>query len=405
MLHWLKAAIVATAMIANVAQADAVADWAELQTAVAKAEQNPNPPFDADRYHSYSRVMLAMFEAANSVDRRFVSYLGLPAAAPGASDVAAVHAAARTALAAIYPDQKAQIDKAYAMAIAGVAAGPARDAGVAAGEAAARAAVKAGGRDLARQVGVYRPHGAAGQWVPSTIPFAPEDVTMRPWFMTSADAMRIAPPPSLTGKAWADAFNEVKARGAKASTVRTAAETELVKFWMDYDIDPVMRQVGGQPGRSLVRNARFYAAMAMAMDDQGIAMAEGKMHHMFWRPMNAIRNGEIDGNDATAPDPAWEPLIRTPGQPEYPCGHCSLAGVVSVIVAAEGPPPADGYHFTSGALPGFGVSMPTVAAYEQSVMDSRINGGVHFRTTNDASLPIGHEIGKLALARLAPLPM
>lgn len=215
--------------------------------------------------------------------------------------------------------------------------------------------------------------------------------------------MRIAPPPALTSAAWASAFNEVKSIGAKNSTTRTPAQTERVKFWVDYDFDALQRQVAAQPGRSLVRNARFYAVMAMALDDQGIAMADGKMHHMFWRPINALRNAEADGNPDTAPDVTWEPLIRTPNQPEYPCGHCSLAGVVGAIVAAEGLPPAGGYHFTSSALPGFGLTMPTMAAYEQSVMDSRIHAGVHYRTTNEVSLPIGHSIARLAMARLAPI--
>jgi hypothetical protein len=47
-----------------------------------------------------------------------------------------------------------------------------------------------------------------------------------------------------------------------------------------------------------------------------------KYLHLFWRPETAIRNADSDGNDATAPDTAWEGLRSPfPVHPEYPSGH------------------------------------------------------------------------------------
>jgi hypothetical protein len=38
----------------------------------------------------------------------------------------------------------------------------------------------------------------------------------------------------------------------------------------------------------------------------------------FWEMTGpAIYSGDLDGNDATAADPAWQPLIETPMHPEY----------------------------------------------------------------------------------------
>jgi hypothetical protein len=55
----------------------------------------------------------------------------------------------------------------------------------------------------------------------------------------------------------------------------------------------------------------------------------------FWRPVTAIRNGDIDDNAATERDAAWQPIDATPMHPEYPCAHCissgSLAGVVEAV--------------------------------------------------------------------------
>ena len=53
------------------------------------------------------------------------------------------------------------------------------------------------------------------------------------------------------------------------------------------------------PGRDVMRNARLFAAVTQAIDDALIAVFDAKYHYGFWRPITAIRNGDIDGNDAT----------------------------------------------------------------------------------------------------------
>lgn len=206
----------------------------------------------------------------------------------------------------------------------------------------------------------------------------------------------------MTSKAFADSFNETKSVGAKNSTVRTAEQTLNAKFFVDYQLDPMMRQVASMPGRSIVQNARFYALMAMAGDDDYIVMADGKMAHMFWRPLNAIRTGDTDGNDATEMDADWEPLVRTPSQPEYPCGHCGFSALNATIVAAEGPPPPGGYRFVSDSLDGLSRSFPTMAAYAKAASNSRIEAGVHWRFTANATNEKAEAFAKMAMAKFAP---
>jgi hypothetical protein len=53
----------------------------------------------------------------------------------------------------------------------------------------------------------------------------------------------------------------------------------------------------------------------------------------FWRPVSAIRNGDADGNDATAPDPTWSPLIVTPPFPDYNSGHSTFSGAAATVLA------------------------------------------------------------------------
>ncbi len=385
------------------ASADIVADWSELLTVVDKASSPPEYMFNPETNQSSAKTTLAMFEAANAIDRRYRSYLGLAPAAAGASIDAAVATAAHDVLIALYPSEKQTIEDAYVLALAGVPEGPARGGGLATGKAAAVAALAAGGIDPALPPSLYRPTALPGKWAPSGLPYDTRSLQVKPWILTSASQLRIAPPPALTSAAYAAGFNETRVRGSKTSTVRSSADMLKAKFWAFYELDPPLRQMADRPGRTVVQNARMYALVALAGDDVGLMMADGKLHYGFWRPLNAIRQADIDGNDATVADPAWEALVRTPGQPEYPCGHCSVAAVFSTILAAEGKPPAGGLHFTTEKMPGVSLTVPDWPAYAKAVDQSRIDAGVHFRFTAEASDPAGAELGRMAMARLAPL--
>ena len=396
--------IAAFATLAAVpAQAEIVADWSDLLTHVGEATSTPDDPFDPASVHSYTQVMLAMFEAANAVTPRYRSYVGLAPAPAGASIDAAVATAAHAVLLKYFPSEAKTIHQAMVMSLRDVPAGQARKDGEVVGRAAAAAAMKAGGIDPALPKIGYMPRARPGQWAPSSFPYDPRMAQARPWFMASASDLRIGPPPALDNAAYATAFNEVKLRGEKASKARTEAETAGAIFWAFYKVDPVMRQIAEQPGRSTVANARMYALVAMASDDLGLVMMDGKMHHGFWRPMNAIRQAAEDGNPATVPDAAWEPLLNTPRQPEYPCGHCSVAATFATILAAEGPVPAGGLRFTSERMKGVTANLPNWDRFMQTVSEARILGGVHFRTTWDASMPAAKKLGTLAMERLAPL--
>ena len=54
-------------------------------------------------------------------------------------------------------------------------------------------------------------------------------------------------------------------------------------------------------------------------------------------------------------------------------------------------------------MPGISITVPDWAAYAKAVDQSRIDAGVHFRFTAEASDPAGQQLGRMALARLAPL--
>lgn len=395
-------AALAAAAFSGPAKADVVSDWTELQTTVSEAESDPMAPFDPAKISAYGRLTLAMFEAANAADPTYRSYLGIKRAPKGTSVDAAVATAAHTVLTALYAGQKKSLDDALTLALGNIAEGKGKADGIALGKQAAKAALERGGWDDKAKLSHYRPTGPAGRWAPSNVPFPPEMSAGKPWFLTSLNQFRIAEPVALTSPEWAASFNEVKKMGARKSKARTPAETLKAKFWAFYELDPVLRQIASQPGRSVVRNARMYALWGMAADDMDFVMAEGKMHHMFWRPINAIRTADTDGNDATELEAGWVPLLNTPNQPEYPCGHCMFANLTATVLAAEEPPPPGGYAFTTERMPGIRITVPDMATYAREVSYSRILAGVHFRMTNDISDDLGRRLAQHAMARFAP---
>ena len=80
------------------------------------------------------------------------------------------------------------------------------------------------------------------------------------------------------------------------------------------------------------------------------------------------------------------------------------AETFSTILAAEGKPPPGGLHFTTERMPGVFMTVPDWPAYAKAVDQSRIDAGVHFRFTAEASDPMGIRLGQMAMERLKPLP-
>ena len=90
----------------------------------------------------------------------------------------------------------------------------------------------------------------------------------------------------------------------------------------------------------------------MAAANSFIVDWDAKFHYNFWRPVTAIRNGDLDGNDATERDPGWSPLNATPMHPEYP-SQAAILGSVSagVFEAVFGSGPAPRLVVTDNADP------------------------------------------------------
>jgi hypothetical protein len=373
------------------AAADAVTQWNERVCDIVAASGLPTEP--ASRLMAI--VQTAVLHAVEPAPAQ--------AAQAGAALEAAVAAAHRTVLHRLLPAQRAAVDAAYDAALAQLPAGSITAAAIAHGERAASQVLDLRANDGADAVEAHRPFTAPGRYVPAIVPAVPHWPQRTPWLMTRADQFRPAGPPSLDSDRWARDFQETKAYGAKASTLRSPAQSDVARFWQTTApliYHGLVRSVALQPGRELVRNARLFAAVAQGIDDGMIAGFDAKYHHGFWRPLTAVRNADIDGNDATQRDPAWLPLLPTPPHPEYPCAHCIQSAVVATVIRAD---------VGDAAMPPLSTHSPTAQgarrewstpqAVVEEVATARIHGGMHYRFSTEAGAVLGQRIGALAAAR------
>jgi hypothetical protein len=273
--------------------------------------------------------------------------------------------------------------------------------GISLGERAA-ADVLAKHADDIGKIEPYRPLTTPGVYVPTTFPLGYAYAQHRPWFMTSASQFRPGPPPALTSSLWARDYNEIKAVGSVTSTVRTPEQNDMARFWATSLPDVfigVVRSVATAAGRDLTRNARLYAVVTAAVNEDEIAVQETKYHYQFWRPITAIRNGDRDNNPKTERDPDWTPLIATPMSPEYPCGNCMYAATVAALIRAEaGTDPLPTLSTTSNTAPGVTRRWTRTEDLVQEVSAARIYDGVHFRNSTEVGTRMGGQIAALMAA-------
>jgi len=126
---------------ASAAHADVASDWVGLADRAIDG-QPVAPPLRAQRERiAPALTALAIFEAVNSIDRRYHSYLDLPKLEGSASEHAAAVAAGHGVLATLYPERQSTLDDAFALALAHIPDGPSKEAGLALGRRAAQAAL------------------------------------------------------------------------------------------------------------------------------------------------------------------------------------------------------------------------------------------------------------------------
>src|SRR5262249_19034595 len=158
------------------------------------------------------------------------------------------------------------------------------------------------------------------------------------------------------------------------SLKRSPQQTETARFWLMVGppaYHPIARQLVETKQMSVVDSARFMTLVAIALNDALIAVFDAKYHYNFWRPITAIRNGDIDENPATERDATWQPIGVTPLHPEYPCAHCISSGaVVAVVEALLGTADIPEVAMSSATAPGVTHRWTNTAALAEEVANA-----------------------------------
>jgi PAP2 superfamily protein len=381
---------------ASLATADVITDWNEKAVAAGYIARQGPPPHT----RTVAMVHLAMFEATNSIDGRYRPYRARLAAEPGASREAAAAAAAHYLLVRLYPDQAKEMDKALQASLAAAADEGAKAKGIRLGERAGAAMLAERSNDGAAGPDTYRPFTAPGKYVPTVLPAVSRWGAVRPFALRSGDQFRPAAPYALTSREWAKDYNEVKRMGGKVGSARSAEQSSIAQFWEltgAATYNPLVRHLSAVKGLDTVENARLFALVSMAAADALIAVFDAKYAYNFWRPVTAIRNGDLSGNGAIERDSAWEPFIPTPMHPEYPCAHCitqsAVAGVLEYFFGDEIPP----VKLTSTTASGVSRSFAKLSDYVNEVINARIYDGVHYRTSGEVGADMGRKIAHYTL--------
>jgi hypothetical protein len=342
----------------------------------------------------------SIYDAVNGIARTHEPYLVPSAASGSASRQAAASAAAHKALVNLFPANASSFDALHGAILAGISNGPQKTAGIVWGEFVANQILSARGND-GWNATVPPPGGSGpGVWVPTPPGFVPYLLPqwgfVMPFAMTSSSQFRPAGPPPLDSQQYAADYNEVKQLGAAVGSTRTEDQTQIALFWADgagTETPPghwnsIAQIISGAQGNTIEENARLFALLNIAMADAAICAWDAKYSFDFWRPVTAV--------GFTEPQLNWLSFIVTPPFPEYVSGHSTFSAAAATVIplfyGTEDLP----FTTASDFLPGVYRNFPTPMAAADEAGDSRVYGGIHFRTASEDGLEAGSRIGEWA---------
>jgi len=376
--------------------ANAVSIWNEIAFNTTLVPSSPAGVTPSERASGpdVATVQLAVYDAVMAIagtHRPFAIKPSTPAA--GASMEAAAIEAAYRMLKGLFPSRGDKYEAAYAAGIGDLPDSDAKTRGMAIGAevAAGMLALRANdGRETV--LPPYVPGTLPGQFVPSG-PNLVGRLTpiIKPFTTTSNSQFRAGPPPALNSAGYAADLNEVKAIAGTTSTVRTAEQTEVARFFTEPPGTWNWRNRVrfATASQSLADNARITAMLEIAVVDALGACFDTKYHYNYWRPTSAIRLADTDGNPATEADLAWTPFVPTPNHPEYPAAHGCNDGAIAEVIRS--------FYGTKKVRFAFDSTVTGTTHHYESTDDlvhdsrnGRVWGGMHFRN----STIIGSEMGK-----------
>ena len=414
----LTLALVGAALVVpGVARANEVTNWNELATSTLVQFPPAGGGFATALQVNLGMVQGAVYDAVNAIDRRHRPLFLKQKFHSTASPNAAVATAAYDMLVSLIQDPRAGIPDATKAALlatlgnardASLAAAPdgaAKTEGIEAGHAAADAMLADRADDGRFGPSPWTALVGPGYWIPElTLPLldpTPWVANVKPFLVKSSSQFRTAGPFALTSEQYATDFNEVKRLGSATSTLRTPLQTQKALYWQSAGgpallWNPVAGQLAAQHGLDVADSAFLFAFMNLSGADAVINCWNDKYYWDFWRPWNAIRRADTDGNPATEADTSWTPLIGAP-YPEHPSGHLCLDGaLLTPMQMFLGTDDAE-FDVTSSRAAMLPL-LPNPRHFSHfsepiaEIVEARIWAGLHFRNADLQGLNLGREV-------------
>jgi hypothetical protein len=379
------------------ASANVITDWDDIAVKTIQPP-GPVPPVQVDlTFRAQALVEVAMFNAVDCIEPKYHAYGMQLEPSPDTSQDAAAATAAANVLMKLVPNSN--VKQQLADYLAKIPNGPAKDRGIKVGEDAAAKTIATREKDGATVRNAYRPVTEPGKYTITAATVGFWSIDAKPFVLANSNQFDPGPPPDLKSEIWARDYNEIKDIGEKFSTKRTPQQTETAKMWLaagPIAYNPWVRQIAIAKNMSVIDTARFMALVTIAEADAIQSVFAAKWHYMFWRPMTAIRNGDIDGNDKTERDATWEPLDNTPLHPEYPCAHCILSGAVTTVIQKV---------IGTSDIPEVSIGTPialhkatNLNAIADEIALARIYAGFHYRNSTEVGREMGQKVGEYVVA-------
>lgn len=204
----------------------------------------------------------------------------------------------------------------------------------------------------------------AGLWTTSVLP--PGGVMLgqvTPWFLTSGDQFRPAPPPAYLSPVFNADLEELFA----ITSSLTAEQRAIAIAWLPVGFwNELAATYVAADDLNEAEAAKVFGLMSAAVFDALIACFEAKYHYWMLRPHQA--------------DPAIATVFTVPNYPAYPSGHANVSTAAARILA----------HF-------FPHHQSELNALVEEAAMSRLYAGIHYRFDMTAARVMAEKIADFVI--------
>lgn len=228
-----------------------------------------------------------------------------------------------------------------------------------------------------------RPQPAPGRWsaAPPLNMYTPQEPMAGRWasWVVSTSKLARVPTPTVYGSAefWAEAREVLDTHRSL-----TPAQKAVADRWnLEYGSVTPPGVWNMEALKAIERNRLDPSASALVLSALNVAMIDAlvvawavKYKHWTARPVTVIREGL---------DKDFIPYLFTPPHPSFVSGHATVSGAAAEVLS----------HF-------FPAEADRLSTMAREAAESRLLGGIHFRSDNEQGLMLGRLVGQHVRERL-----